>query len=319
MKKSEPPKEAGRDIERRRLDTQVDVLAKQAGALTKAKPPKWREFNRFVDDVDQLVEFKDELNSMASGDIEDNAEWCQKLVAKCKAGLERFNRRENLDDPDDNESELSQAYIAKRVTVMVASFPNANPSSPEGYMQMLVEHVSAIEDLTEPALESACREIVETQKFAPAISEVLEAIRKHQEKWWDRYYAIKCAERDRCEALTRALAREQKEEKQAREREIEKATYAAQSAMRATQRLAQEIEDAKTKWTKIIERNGEVVERRREMLESEKLIHAQVQNEAKEAIAKLIERHAEAEKRESEAKCKLQALLAQEDEPKDGA
>src|SRR6516165_525080 len=225
MKKSEPPKEAGRDIERRSVSTQVDVLAKQAGALVKPKPPKFRDFNRFVDDVDRLVAFRDELNEMASGDIRDSAEWCQKLVAKCKAGLERFNRRENFDDPDDKESELSQAYIAKRVTVMVASFPNANPSSPEGYMQMLIEHISAIEGLTEVELEGACREIVETQKFAPAISEVMEVVRKHREEWFGRYYAIRRVEEKRCEALTRALKREAEEDKKAHEQAIDKARW----------------------------------------------------------------------------------------------
>ena len=283
------------------ISTQVDVLAKQAGALTKAKLPKWRDFNRFVDDVDELVEFDEQLNEMASGDIEERAEWCQMLVAKCKVGLERFNRRENLDDPDDNESELSQAYIAKRVTVMVASFPNANPSSPEGYMQMLVEHISAI-DLTEVELEGACREIVETQKFAPAISEVLQMIRKHQEKWEDRYYAIECAERNRGDALVRALLREAEEDKKAHEREIEKATYAAQSAMRATQKLAQDIEEKKALLAFLVEKFA-----RHER--DDKAQHAKIEYDFKAQIAKLVEQHVEAEKRESDLRCKLEALL----------
>jgi hypothetical protein len=51
---------------------------------------------------------------------------------------------------------------------------------------MLIEHVAAIEDLTDVALESGCREIVETQKFAPAISEVVATINKHIEQWSGR-------------------------------------------------------------------------------------------------------------------------------------
>src|SRR5262245_25211844 len=116
MKKSGQPKDTG---------TQVDVLIKQAGALTK---PKWRDFNCFVHECDKLVNFRRGLTGMPSGEIEDNVKWCCNLVAKCKAGFERFCACENLEDPDDDESALSQAYIAKRITVMVASFPNANPN-----------------------------------------------------------------------------------------------------------------------------------------------------------------------------------------------
>src|SRR5262245_19594220 len=118
MKKSGPPKDTS---------TQVDVLMKQAGALTKAKPPKWRDFNRFVADMNELKEYYDNLRDhqlgraeypMCSGDFdEEDAERCQMLVARCKAHLERFDRPDNYDDPDDDESPLSQEYVAKRITV----------------------------------------------------------------------------------------------------------------------------------------------------------------------------------------------------------
>jgi hypothetical protein len=227
---------------------------------------------------------------MRSRSIENSAAWCRELAARCRAGLKRFDRRpENSEDPDDDESELSQAYIAKRITVMVASFPNANPSSPEGYMQMLVEHVSAIEDLTEVELEGACREIVETQKFAPAISEVLEVINKHTDKWSTRRLAIRYVEQDLHQAMKRAVEREQKEQKEAHERAIQCSKNALRSWTRDVQRLAEEIEKVKAEAKAIAEA-------------------------AETKIAALMQRRAEVERRESEEMRTLEALTAAQEE-----
>jgi hypothetical protein len=322
MKKSDPPKLAGpADLPKvTATGTKLEIVPTDKGrALAKPTPRKFRDFNRFVNDVEVLVDFDDGLNGMTSGDIEDNAEWCQKMVAKCKAGLEQFNRRENLDDPDDDESDLSQAYIAKRITAMVASFPNANPSSPEGYMQMLVEHVSAIEGLSEVALEGACREIVVTQKFAPAISEVMEVVRKHVEQWCIRRWTIHSVERYRCKALEAAIKREQEQEKQEHEREVERATYLLKYAMEKKQQLAQEIENAKAELASYLERHpmelAECIRRRDEILANMKNRHAQMEKMTEERIANCIKEHAEAEARESELSLKLQALMAENREP----
>jgi len=313
MKKSVPPKDTGK---------QVDILAKNAGALVKSKPPKWRDFNRFVADFDRLKEYYDELQAnrvgradypMCSADFDDEeAERCQELVARCKAGNERFDRPSNYDDPDDDESSspLSREYIAKRLTVMVASIPTVNPSSPEGFMRMLIEHVSAVEGLTEPALESACREIVETLKFL-TVAEAMPVIHKHVDEWGDRWSALHHVESMRLQTIKALFEREQKQQKEAREKEIKNVTWNANNAAAMSQRLAKEIEDAKTALARLITRHAEAEERMREMLESAKPIHAEVQNEAKENIAKLIDQRAAAEKRESEANSKLQALLAQ--------
>jgi len=269
------------------------VPIEKVRAVAKPKPVKWRDFIRFVAECDKLREYYDDLWKQQAGTAEwprsstdfddEDAEWCENQVAKCKAGLERFNRRENLDDPDDDESELSQAYIAKRLTLMVASFPNANPSSPEGYLQMLVEHVSAIEGLNEFELESACREIVETQKFAPAISEMLESIDKHAALWRERRHAMRNANSKRLEVFKTLVEREQKEKKEAHERAIQSATYALHEWTSTVQRLSKEIENAKAE--------------------------AKAAAEAAETeIANLVERYHEAERCESEEMRKLEAL-----------
>ena len=284
MKKSVPPKDTGK---------QVDILAKNAGALVKSKPPKWRDFNRFVADFDRLKEYYDELQAnrvgradypMCSADFDDEeAERCQELVARCKAGNERFDRPSNYDDPDDDESSspLSREYIAKRLTVMVASIPTVNPSSPEGFMRMLIEHVSAVEGLTEPALESACREIVETLKFL-TVAEAMPVIHKHVDEWGDRWSALHHVESMRLETIKALAEREQKQQKEAREREIMEARSMVQRVTAQIESLAKEINDAKA----AVEENNTW-------------------------LANVVKRRAEAEKRESEANSKLQALLAQ--------
>lgn len=241
------------------------VPIEQARALAKPKPIKWRDFKKFVADVDELREYHSDLckhryghaeYSITPADVEDEAEWCQKFVAKCKVGLERFDHRANYDDPDDDESALSHAHIAKRVTVMVASFPNANPGCPEGYLRMLIEHVAAVEGLSEPALESACREVVETKKFAPAISEVMEVIDEHLAKWRSRFHTIECAERDRLGLIEVLIKREQEKKKQEHEREVKRAIYEAQCAMQTTQRLAKEIEAVKIKLAALVQQHA---------------------------------------------------------------
>jgi hypothetical protein len=309
MKKSEPPKVAG---------THLELVPTDKGrALAKPKPPKFRDFNRLVADMNELEEYYGQLNdnrmgrvednALTSGDVDDHAEYCQKLVARCKAGLEQFDRRENYDDPDDDEGELSQEYVAKRLGVMIASFPNANPSSPEGYQRMLTEHVAATEGLTEVALESACREIVETQKFAPAISEVMEVIHKHVGRWSSRRFALHHVEDTRLQLIKVLAECEQEQEKGRLKDAIQRATWEVQSAMARTQKLAQDIEKGKAHLAKLIELHAAE-------LEETQRAFARVQNNTKQAIATLIEQHAEAEKRENQENGKLQGLLAAKDE-----
>jgi len=296
MKKSGPPKDTGK---------QVDILAKNAGALVKSKPPKWRDFNRFVADFDRLKQYYDELQAnrlgraeypMHSTDFDDEeAARFQELVARCKAGNERFDRPGNYDDPDDDDespSPLSREYIAKRVAVMVASIPTVNPSSPEGFLRMFIEHVSAVEGLTEPALESACREIVEKLKFL-TVAEAMPVIHKHVDEWGDRWLALHHVESMRLGTIKALFEREQKQQKEAREREqkqkkeahereIEEARSMIWSVTKQIKSLAKEADDAKA----AIEENNIW-------------------------LANVVKHQAEAEKRESEANSKLQALLAQ--------
>jgi hypothetical protein len=258
----------------------------------------WRAFKRFMADVDDLKTYYDGLCEDRAGqdpdgvrtvtDLEEDAEWCQKLSAKCRAGFERFDPPHNYEQDDDGDDVLKTASIAARLGVMIGSFMNTLPQSPELFGRAMVEQVADIEGLSMPALESACREIVRTEKW-PDIPKVVDVVSEHVDQWRKRRRALAAAERTRLELIPILIEREQKKQKEAHEREVQQVTYQVRDAMRITQRLAKEIEAAKVALAKEIEtRNA--------------------------ALAALVQKHFVAEQRESECMRKLRALTATEEE-----
>jgi hypothetical protein len=256
----------------------------------------WRAFKRFRRDVEELREYYEDLCEervgrgdppRMPGDLEQDAEWCQELTAKCKAGFERFDRADNYEQ-DGDDHVLKVAPIAARLGVMMGAFMNPTTQSPELFGRAMVEQVADIYGLSMVALETACREIVKTEKW-PDIPKVVDVVSKHVSRWRGRRWALAMAERTRLELIPILIEREQKKKEEAHEHEVQQATYQVRDAMRTTQRLAKEIESAKTALANEIEtRNA--------------------------ALAKLIEKHAEWEKRESELMRKLRALTATEEE-----
>ena len=257
----------------------------------------WRAFKRFMADLDELQEYYDVLwkerieqaeYPRTPANLEDDAEWCQKLTAKCRAGFERFDPPHNYEEDDEGDKVLKTAPIAACLGVMIGSFINTLPQSPELFGRAMVEQVADIEGLTMPALETACREIVRTEKW-PDIPKVVDVVSEHVKQWRERRIALGQAERTRLELIPILIKREQKKKKEEHEREVQLATNAAKSAMQATQRLAKEIEAAKLALAEEIERRDV-------------------------RLAVLVQKHAEAERRESLFMRKLRALTATEEE-----
>jgi hypothetical protein len=269
------------------------VPLEKARAVAKPKAlTSWRAFKRFVDDCNELRQYCEKLSgvfhnprqTMTIENLAADARWCQELVARCEAGLARFDDPANYETDDEGGLVLSHEHIAKRVTVMVASFPNANPTDPDGYMKMMIEHIGVI-DASQLSLESALREIVDTHKFAPAIAEVLKVIERHIEIWHERRFAIRGTEERRLAAIETLIECQRKQEQDQRERELAQAVNAVRNAMQSTRKLAQQIEDKKR------------------TIELEK-----------EALAKLQDALVAAEQRESELSRKLRSLYPTEDE-----
>ncbi len=269
---------------------QVVPVAEKLPAISKPVV-RWRAFNSFVAEADKLREYFDELRelrdaadpNLASGDVEDDAQWLAELVAKCKAGFETFDRADNYDDEG-----LSETHIAKRLGVMIGAFPNANPGTPKDYARMLVEHVAAIEGLTDVALESACREIVETKTFAPAIAEVMSTIGDHVRKWQDRRRALSDVEQNRQLTMAALMRREHERDQREHQERVRQATHVARCAMETTQRLAKELEAAKAALVSLMQRHAEAEKRESELLrELRRIARTPEEAEAEAATAAL--------------------------------
>jgi hypothetical protein len=268
-----------------------EIAVRSAKLPALPEPVRFRDFIEFEIAADELDEYfrdlrlylkADKDDPRMAADIEEEAGYCAELRARVQAGFERFDRRHLYDEDDES---LSHAYVAQRIGVLVGSFPNANPGSPDVFMKMLVEHVAAIGSLTDVALESACREIVEESKFLPVISEVVKTIKRHAQEWWGRRKAMQMVESTRLELIKVLVKREADKKKQEHEREIFRAGVEVKIAMGTTKRLAREIEEAKTKL-----------------------------DAAKTALAAVVQGHADAEKRESELMRKLRNLTTEESE-----
>ena len=120
----------------------------------------------------------------------------------------------NPDDAYDDDYQLIEGRVRIHIAMLVGSIPNATPGNPEAYIGMMVEEVMT-EDISLPALESACSQIRRRVKFTPSISEVIEAIQEQAELWEPRLNAIHGCEdyatwlRDKLRIATELVAAEQ--------------------------------------------------------------------------------------------------------------
>jgi hypothetical protein len=163
--------------------------------------PTFAEFDNFTKEAQRAVGIYSRLNRACNelheycgytqiGEAEKTLEYFEKherkIIARCAAGALRF-------EPDDayDDDGIKKAQISKHVSMLLGSFPNANPSDPEVYTMMLIEEVVAVAP-TVVTLEAACRSIRRTSKFLPTISEVLEALAAQSKLWRVRNEALDC-------------------------------------------------------------------------------------------------------------------------------
>jgi hypothetical protein len=81
-----------------------------------------------------------------------------------------------------NDRVISRRVVSEQVGMLIGSFPNAGPHSPEVYTRMLIEEIIAAKP-SAVALEACCREIRRTKTFIPTVAEVLKVLRDQMEKW----------------------------------------------------------------------------------------------------------------------------------------
>ena len=112
------------------------------------------------------------------------------LLRRCTPALRVFDAAEYYED-DNLEGRLRRSVIGERVAMLVGAFPNGATSDPSVYVRMMIEGVSAIDELILPALDAAVFEIVATQKFLPTISEVLQVVNAQRLPWNEKSWAIR--------------------------------------------------------------------------------------------------------------------------------
>src|SRR5262245_17605786 len=72
---------------------------------------------------------------------------------------------------------ISRRMVSEQVGLLIGSFPNSTPHSPEVYTKLLIEEIIAANPQAS-VLESTCRDLRRTKKFAPTVAEVLEVLQE---------------------------------------------------------------------------------------------------------------------------------------------
>jgi vacuolar-type H+-ATPase subunit I/STV1 len=190
----------------------------------------YRAFDEFVKQAQMLVSTYRALDSA----VHDIYPHCpSERLPKAETLLESYDRSDrkrierfegacrefNPDEAYDEDYQITKAQVSKHVSLLVGSFPNANPADPEVYTKMLIEEIMAAEPSV-VSLESACRSIRRSAKFLPTISEVLEALKEESKTWTKCWEAIECID-EAAEELRQKLATE-KERRAAQEDEKRK-------------------------------------------------------------------------------------------------
>jgi hypothetical protein len=214
----------------------VAVKKSALPAVQETESKAFKAFNKFVETLDELVEYHDDLKQIATEldvahhlDPDDipsadrfkrDKEWLQDDLNRCREAFRRFDQDGASDERYDDEGNITFQSVSVRLGALVGSFANAKPGSPEVFGRMLAHHVLAIEP-TVCELESACRALVERDKpFFPEITEIMAALRSEKPKWLRRRYAFKQVDELRRKIITaipkaKAIAEEAAKEKAA--------------------------------------------------------------------------------------------------------
>lgn len=152
---------------------------------------EWRDFDAFVRLAGELIRIAD--LGLAGDPMTQAAEiWRAKNLLANWETVERMYRRydkarefyereelyEMTKQPQQNlvgthtRYQLTRRVVSEQVAMLIGSFPNSTPHSPEMYTRMLVEEIVTANP-SATALEATCRQIKRTMKFVPTIAELL--------------------------------------------------------------------------------------------------------------------------------------------------
>jgi hypothetical protein len=109
--------------------------------------------------------------------------------------------------PEDRDGPVP-GKVAKMIALLMGSFPTSNIPEPEIFVPVLLDDVMALKP-SFVEMESTCRQLRQTKKFMPAISEVVETLREQQKLWARRdetFYCIEETYNDLRDQIARAKA-----------------------------------------------------------------------------------------------------------------
>jgi len=220
------------------------------------RPNRWKMLNRLAADADELVEMNQEawtiqrgvmpsasliaLDKAASW-LRDFDEYGRELTARCRAMRDDLDPEDFYDDGGDGD--LKREVIADRLALFVGSFPGGVPNGdPEAYCAMMLEHITAIDELRFVALDDACREVAERPKdFAPGPGQLIAAIREKQKLWEERLSAADVIE-GRAKYIAAQIERLRPQiEARETERRVEEAQYDLNAALARVKRERDEL------------------------------------------------------------------------------
>ncbi len=110
------------------------------------------------------------------------------LVAKTASLLAALNAAEPPGFYDD-EGNISRPRVAAEIAQMLGAFPTNNVTDPRIFTGTMIEEVMALEP-DWMSLVAACRDLLKTKTFVPAIAEVVEAVETQKAKWASRWEAL---------------------------------------------------------------------------------------------------------------------------------
>jgi hypothetical protein len=116
--------------------------------------------------------------------------WTQQ-VAEARELLKLLDNDDQYDhETEDDGTHVKSSIVAKRLGLLIGSKHIGQPTTPEAYTMMLLQHVNDLDGMCYLSLETACRELEAEHKFLPDISEVLKKIDEHYGRWMGRRSAI---------------------------------------------------------------------------------------------------------------------------------
>jgi hypothetical protein len=227
--------------------------------------PKWlKRFNQFVDDLDALVEYYNELQEtrrMTGGaipnveDVREKHERQKKLIDDCRAGRRLYDRNGEDDLRYDDEGDLKIEYATARLCWMLdRGWPDhtkrferhENPEQAAAeWCETLVEFVLA-RDTTAVELESVIVRLIDAGKpFPPQIQDVMPVLKAEQEAWEPRKNAIRHVDMIYQWLIKEIPEAEAAAEKRKAEEEAKAARYRAETeAFIARQKIQAEADAA---------------------------------------------------------------------------